>query len=466
MSDSLPYQQCRQLKEEAQKYFDEQKYRKAAQLYKQAYELCPRDSYAISGYLRSLRKSSVAAAREAAKFARHIAPSFPDDIYVIREYVWAIYDGYLKGVGSDDRPEDEGIDDIEHSGSELPSHDFKMMVDAARRIFELTSDPLQCIRAAFAICKEAKRLKKWELVREFALRLDPQTLSKERKEIDGRQILSDYQQWLFAITRAYFEQGVHEPEAYNACLMYAHKAIEEFPDDSFHFQRWEALVKIRTGQIEEGLEQLNHINMRFPKQWYVQKDIADAYVTLGRLEDAWIWFCRAAIAPGDIKGRIMMLRSMINVLQRLEQWQDVYHHLLLAWAVETEQQSKQFADRSRQRIIEFRKRYTDHLSLAASDSIESAPTVSIALRPCRASWQKTLRAAQPLQTGRITTVIEEKGYGFITNDKGRFHFKFKAFRGKPELDAQVEFELEDAFDKVKGTKGVTAVNIRPIKNSV
>jgi len=277
------------------------------------------------------------------------------------------------------------------------------MVDAARRIFDLTSEPLPCRLAAFAICKEAKRLKKWELVREFALRLDPQTLSMEQKEIDGRKIPSDYQKWLFAITRGSLELG-----EYDQCLLYAHTAMEKFPNESFHFHRWEALAKIRMGQVEEGLKQLEHVNTRFPKQWYVQSDIANAYIRLEQYEEAWLWFCKAASAPGDIRGRIGMLVTMVDVLQRVEQWQTMYDHLRLVWTIEIEQGSKQHAERSRQRISEFERQHTDLLPPTTGNNTGAAPTLSFALHPCRASWQKAVDVSRPLDMGRISFVDEEK----------------------------------------------------------
>lgn len=455
MPDSMQYQQCRQLKDEAKQRADEQKYVEAAQLYKQAYDLC-HDGFAASKYLYCSRKSSVAAAREAAKFARQVAPLFPDDIYITREYVWTIYDGYLKNIGSDEGVEDENVDDLGHESFELPTHDFKVTVDAARRIFELTSEPLPCKLATFAICKEAKRLKKWELVREFALRLDPQTLLMEQKEIDGRKIPSEYQKWLFAVTRAFLELG-----DYDQCLNYAHTAIEKFPNESLHFHRWEALAKIRVGHVEGGLQQLEHINTRFPKQWYVQSDIANAYMRLDQYEEAWLWFCKAASAPGDIKGRIGMFVTMVDILQRLEQWQTLYHHLLLVWAIEIEQGSKQRAERSRQRISEFERQHADLLSSMTGNKTDAAPSLSFALRPCRASWQKAVNASRPIQTGHISFVDEEKRYGFVTNDKGRFHFRFNALlRGKPEMNAQVEFEVEESYDKKRDQQSFSAINIR------
>jgi hypothetical protein len=77
MSDSLSYQQCREIKTEAEQLLKAQKYAEAALLYKQAYDLC-KDDFAASKYLFCSRRIGVAEAREALKLgqqAQSVTPS-------------------------------------------------------------------------------------------------------------------------------------------------------------------------------------------------------------------------------------------------------------------------------------------------------------------------------------------------------------------------------------------------------
>lgn len=453
MPDSLQYQQCRQLIEAARQLDQAHQYSEAAQRYRQAFDLC-RDNFAASRYIHCARKSGVPGAREAVTFGRQVQDLLQENEHVRREYVWAAYDGYLKNTERTEDEEDENLDEPEQEKVEA-SVDFTVMVKAARRILELTAEPLPRKLSVFAICKEAKLLRRWELMCWFAQQLDPQTPSLEQKELNGRRLPSDYQKWTFAIIRALLEL-----ERYEECIVYAREASEKFPEDSFHFQRWEALAKIRMGQVEDGLRQLEYINMRFPKQWYIQSDIANAHVQLGQYEDALLWFCRAASMPGDIKGRIITLKSMCDVLQRLAYWQAVYEHLRLVWAIELEQGSKRNAVRTEQQLHEFQRLHANQLQIASENGVSTIPS---ALKPCRTTWQKRIRLAHPTQSGRISFLNEEKRFGFVTNDDGRFHFKFNAFRGRPELNAWVEFEMEDSFDQKRGEASKIAVNIRPVK---
>lgn len=450
MPDSMPYQQCRQLKDEGEQLRKAQQFAKAAQLFKQAFDLC-HDSYAASRYIYCLCRTGDGPAREAAKFARQVAQQFPNNQYIRNEWAWALYYGYLRSTETDDAGEDEYFDDL--APEQATPADFATRVKAARNIFKLTTDSLPRMRAAFALCKEAKLLKKWESMLEFVQQLDPNTLSLEPNDFNGRRNKSDYQRWSFYITRSSLELG-----HYDECKKYARNAIEKFPNDSLYFYWWEALANICMGDIEEGLHQLEYINMRFPRQWYIQRDIADAHVRLGQYDNAWTWYCRAASMQGDIKGRITMLKLMCDLLQRLGHWQATYDHLLLTWAIEVEFGYK-YAERTHQQILEFRKRNAGHLQ-NSSEVETSAPSISSTIKPCRAAWQKTIR-----QRGTIKSIIADRRFGFITDGNDSFHFTFDAFaaREKPEVGMQVEFEPQDSFDKKRNQPGKIAVNVRPVR---
>ena len=224
-----------------------------------------------------LRQSGAGGAREAVSFGRAQKDLLRGNEYARREYAWALYEGYLKGTQEDTNEAIEGIDEPALRIEEEPS-DFRVVVRVARTILKLVSTADTFLRklTVFAICKEAKRLKKWEHIEEFARHLDVQTLSLEPGEFNGKRLPSDYQRWAFSITRALLELG-----RYDECIAQAREACEKLPEnESFHFQRWETLALIRMGQEEEGLKQLEYINVRYPKQWYVQSDIANVLVQL------------------------------------------------------------------------------------------------------------------------------------------------------------------------------------------
>ena len=80
---------------------------------------------------------------------------------------------------------------------------------------------------------------------------------------------SNLQRWLYYATRANLETG-----DYDACLELAREGIERYPEVLF-FPLWHALARVRRGDGEEGLLELQEVDRRFPRQWYVQRDIAE-----------------------------------------------------------------------------------------------------------------------------------------------------------------------------------------------
>jgi hypothetical protein len=77
-------------------------------------------------------------ARAAASFAREPLARWPMDTWLIREYVWAIYDDFLKANGT-------GGEDDEAPVESRP--EFGVVVKAARRILKLSSEELPRTRA-------------------------------------------------------------------------------------------------------------------------------------------------------------------------------------------------------------------------------------------------------------------------------------------------------------------------------
>lgn len=157
-----------------------------------------------------------------------------------------------------------------------------------------------------------------------------------------------------------------------------------------------------------------------------------------------------------------MLRSMCDLLQRLERWQAVYEHLRLVLAIEEAFNSQQYAERTRQRISEFRKRQAKQLHISSEEE-NNVPIISIALKPCRFTWQQAIRIF-----GTIQYLNLENRYGFIINGGDRYHFNFDVFtsRDKPEVGMEVEFEPQDAFDRKRNQPGKIASHVRVVKQQV
>ncbi len=154
---------------------------------------------------------------------------------------------------------------------------------------------------------------------------------------------------------------------------------------------------------------------------------------------------------------------MVNLLKRTERWREMYDHLVLVWTIQADYGNSQRIEQVYQRVLAFRRNHPEVI-LRNSEEHTDPPPVSVALRPCRSTWQKTIENAHPRQRGQVISLNEEKRYGFIQDQEGkRIHFNFRAFRGQPELGIQVEFQLEESFDRKRNEQSVSAVQIRPLR---
>lgn len=445
----------------------------AANRYRQLYDLQP-NPFNTAKLIHAMRKQGTATAREAIRFIKaKVSKDSLDNNYLRNEYVWTLYDAYLKvHVEVEDDAEDEdSLAEDDAPDVETPA-DFSTKLTAARSILKHTSENLPRKLAVFAICKaiklqQNKSAAKWQQILDFAEQLDPKSLSTESKIIDGIKTISDYERWLFLVTKASFEL-----EDYEKCAIYAKDGIEKFPHKVF-FPWWLALTKVRGGELEGGLRELEQINVRYPQQWFIQRDIAECYIELNKYEEAWLWLCKAANAPGDLKGRINMLSSMANVLQQLGKWEQVYDHLQLAWAVAAGQGTlwQRLAEKKKAQLLDFLDTYANELPPALQDKIEAEdvtntpPHLKEVQTRCRREWQRAISDSRPHLTGSITNFFEGRDFGFIQTEKERIYFKVKDYRSREKLQngLQVEFEVEKSFDQKKNQDSTRAINIRAAK---
>jgi tetratricopeptide (TPR) repeat protein len=301
-------------------------------------------------------------------------------------------------------------------------------------------------RTIFAICNEAKQRGNWQIMYDFAIQLDPERLSTEQREWKGRKLPSDYQSWLFKMVRSLLEL-----ERYEECLDFASKGIEKYPSEKL-FYWWQACAKKALGQVKDALQELEQIDTRFPKEWYIQRDIANGYVELKEYDVAWIWFCKAASCPGDPKGRFKMFESMSMLLEHLDRFQEAYDHLQLAAMVAEREQWGRPAEALRGKLIQFRRRHEEQVVHLSDISGKDWPSL---YSRCHTLWQKTIHASRLTYKGQIININEEGKFGFIRRSHSEnakdifFRFRDVIKKATPVVGMDVEFEVEKSFDPGK-----------------
>jgi tetratricopeptide (TPR) repeat protein len=357
------------LNEQAQQAMSEGRFAEGARLSRQAYDTQP-SAAAAARALHCMRKQGLREARAAVVFGHRPVEQWPAHQWLIGEYVWAVYEGYLRSRA--DQPEEEGA-------TAEPDNEFAVMIKAARRILKLTQEELPRARAVFALCKEARRRGQWPVVLEFAMALDREALSDEPHTVNGRVLPSHRQQWLAHVTRAHLELA-----RYDACLTFAQEGRESYPEVLF-FPWWHAQAQVRRGNVAEGLQELEQIEERFTAQWYVRRDLADACEQLGRDADAWGWYCRAAGLFGELQRGVSLLPRMATLLERQERRDLALEHLQLAWALSARSPGRDALTEScRQQVEAFLQRQAEVPPVSALP--DAPPDPEPLLAHCRAAW--------------------------------------------------------------------------------
>ena len=455
MSESMQYSN-RKLSDEAKRLEELGQFAQAADLYKQSYDLYP-GSFVTSHYIRCLREIGKSA--EAVKFGRQLSRQLREDPFVHKKLSWAMYDVYLKKAES---MEDNEFDDVEHEQHSNP--DFQKMQEAARYILSRASaeEDILRTRTIFAICNEAKQRGSWQVMYDFAVQLAPESLSTEQREWNGQKLIPDYQNWLHKMAKSLFEL-----KRYEECVNFVQRGIEKYPRDKQFF--WlKASAQKALGQIEEALHELEQLDLRFSKEWYIQSEIADIYVQLQKYDEAKVWYCKAASCSGDPKFRYKMFEQIAALFEHMGYLQAAFDHLQLAYAITERELWERSAAELRGKLVRFKRQHAED-----STTLVETPPVDISRlrRRCEALWQEMLALSHPSSRGQVVTLNEEKGFGFIRRNDGSgkdVYFKFRALaRGlTPEIGMIVEFEIEESFDLGKSQESQAAVNIRQVRGSV
>ena len=233
------------------------------------------------------------------------------------------------------------------------------------------------------------------------------------------------------------------------------------------FYWWQARAKLALRQTREALSDLELVDARFPKEWYIQHDIADIYLQLQQYDEAWIWSCKAASSSRleDLKGRFKMFQQMSMLLEQRGRWQEAHDHLQLACAIVEREHWEHPTEALSSQLFQFRKRHMEHITFPADTPPDMLSTL---FRKCKALWQETTSSIRINRKGYIMKADEEKGFGFIRSDNDDIHFRFRdVIRGVVLVEGmEVEFEAEKSFDGKKQRDSIKAVNIRPVKRSV
>jgi tetratricopeptide (TPR) repeat protein len=435
------------LSEQAKEFERAQNFAKAAELYMQMHVNRPTDNYAASRYIFCLRK--LGRSSEAVDFGWSLSADMRANTHVHNVWAWALYDHYFKS--SENRGDEDIITTEVNRGDD---NQFRKMQNAATYILERSStqDTLLRKKFIFGICREAKLRGKWQIVHQFATLLDPTQLAREP---DQWSPMSEYEQWLYRIVKALFEL-----ERYEECQKMAQQALECYPQNK-HFHWWHAVSMARMGHFEEALTELQDLDKRY-QEWFIREDIAKICEQLQRHDDAWLWYCKAASLQGPLKGRYKMIGCMSAPLQSLERWQEAYEHLQLAYLLaEREGWEKSKTAQSFKGQMEQLQNRFPTLIMPQTYTVRDFHPLQ---RKLQQLWKQEIANVLPHRRGYIKAVNEEKKFGFIRSDTDDFHFSFRDLSRNlvPTIHMEVEFDVEERYDKKREENRLSAINVRSV----
>lgn len=427
-----------------------QEFEAAGRLYHQLWDQ-QADAFSGSRYAHCLRKTGHA--KTAVNVARVVLEKHPDNVYARRELVWALYDVEFK-------PAKE-------------RNDLDALVRIGEQIASLTDEELPIRLVAFAIIDLAKDKLKWPLVSAWCDRLNPQQLSAEPREMNGRRVVSEREQWCFAKIKSLVEL-----KRWDEGRALAQEALATFPRQR-DFARWSAQALAGQGHVTEAIAELEALARARQPEWYLLHDLAELQHRAGQTEDACKTACRAALAFGEDKAKVGLFALIGRIALDLHRFDVAARHLKLTqlirkgegWSVPGE-------------VVNLENRVRAAAKQAGA-MLGDLPDELGKLRAlCRRDWETGVPAeqrAQPVQrggsqprrpsaptpqtdgvvrTGRIKMYKEDRGFGFITPDDGNadifFHITQFHEAVTPEVGLRVRFTTTET------SKGLNALNVQSI----
>ena len=260
------------------------------------------DAFSGGRYALCLRKCGYPQA--ALAVARQVAQKHSDDVYVRREVVWSLYEAEFKPA------KERG--------------DLGALVQAGQQILDLTDEALPVHLVSFAVISLAKDKMKWGLVSDWCDRLNRQELSTEPREMGGRRVLSEREQWYFAKIKSLVQLKRWE-EARELAL----EAVQAFPRKR-DFARWAAQALAGQGRVPEAIVELETLAQRGRPEWYLLSDLAELRLQNGEADEAYTIACRAALAFGEDKAKVNLYLLIGQVTLSLEQFDVAARHAMLS----------------------------------------------------------------------------------------------------------------------------------------
>jgi len=325
----------------------------------------------------------------------------------------------------------------------------------ANEIIKLNPDLFAVRLVAMAVMKVAKGKKKWDVVFEWANKINPADLSTEPQIFDGKRGMSQRETWYVGRARALLEL-----ERFDDARVFAQQGIVEFPDELF-LARTAALALARSGKLDEAADELRKLLNHRRADWYIKADLADVEFSRGNRAEAFRIMSDAVSNSQDDEYKLGCFVTLGKIALEMGKLDITAEHVALAKAVRAANNwsiSPELAQLE-QNVI---KAYKD-----ANEPFPSLPSdVKELSKICHQRWREGASEGLEYIKGTLKPFDPEKKFAFIKPDNGKEDV-FVLLRNIPrncaKEGARLEFILEKSFDQKKNRESTQAAKVRCFK---
>lgn len=372
---------------------------------------------------------------EAENFARQALQQFPDDQYIASELGWVLYERYFKSVS--------------------PNLSLHQLDHIAKEILELAPEnEVLTERVALQMMKHAKQKGQWRVVLEWAERINPESLSNERREMEQGTVMSERESYYIAYSRALIET-----EQFDPATRVVQETLQQFPDSLF-LKRNLALAYEGLSDFDNALAILRDSLSHPRADWYLRQDLARIESKSGNPSLAYRIYCEILI---DLSRR-QSLEYLVGLLEEvgyvacsLEKWEAARHYATLAYDVREQNgwSTPESLSNLLQRIRRTLQSQNQSLNRLPQDRQQL-------LSRCKQFW----REESPIRQGVLLPPREGQQHTFVQGDDGQRYFvhlrslRKDIERHRIQYNDRVEFETETSYDRRKQAYSLEVKSLR------
>lgn len=369
---------------------------------------------------------------KAEEIARLALEKYPDDKFTKKELGWVVYDKVLKPAREDG--------------------DLGRLVYAANEVVKLNDEPFAVRLAALAVMKVAKAKGKWDVVLSWADKVQPQDLSADVPEFDGKRGMSEREVWYVGRARALLEL-----ERYDEARAFAQQGLAEFPDELF-LARTAALALAGSGDVQGGATELRKLLDHRRGGWYIKADLADLERRLNNYTEAFRLMCEAMSNSQDDEFKLSAFVTMARIGLALNKLEIAAEHVALAKAVRAQNNWSMPSE-----LVQVEQAVQAALNANGQPWPDLPTDVDQLSKRCHQRWREGATEGVVFLKGTLAAIDPAKAFAFIKRDDGGENV-FVIVRDIPmkcaHEGARLEFTLKKSFDKKKNRESVQATNIR------